>query len=368
MRNESIMASDLFAFDYFACLRSEYAKNSCDICIQLCPEEAMGFDRGRLRLDVQACTGCCGCMGSCPTQALESRMFDPEEFVEGFVTDKGTLVSCKENVPCLGALSAEHFAVIGLESEGQVACDLSFCATCPINREGKILHAIEEALNEAERLIALSGGAMKFRRTAPEETAKATELTDEKRRGLLKRLVTLGAAKEETSKPRSPQEMHGGEEQKRPPKKRVMLQNALKRQAEKFPERTTFDTRFSFNVGKTIDALACTNCQECALFCPTGALSLLQDNTGIVFQQGKCIACAICNDICQPRAIEDDETFDLIAFAFDRMNLLVKHELEICEECKVAFPYKGGEKVCDRCRDFKNNFSDLFTMAKDLDR
>ncbi len=51
----------------------------------------------------------------------------------------------------------------------------------------------------------------------------------------------------------------------------------------------------------------------------------------------------------------------------DRVQILVRHRLEICEECKVAFPYRGGEKVCDRCRDFKENFSDLFTLAKDLE-
>jgi formate hydrogenlyase subunit 6/NADH:ubiquinone oxidoreductase subunit I len=82
---------------------------------------------------------------------------------------------------------------------------------------------------------------------------------------------------------------------------------------------------------------------------------------------GKCIACGICNDVCQPRAIHDETGFDPVDFAFDRMEMLVKHELAICEECKVAFPYRGGEKVCDRCRDFRAGFSDLFTMAKDLE-
>ena len=102
------------------------------------------------------------------------------------------------------------------------------------------------------------------------------------------------------------------------------------------------------------------------MFCPTGALSLLRDNTGILFQEGKCIACGICNDICRPRAVVDDETFDPVDFAFDRSRLLVKHELAICEECKVAFPRKGEETLCSRCRDFKADFDDLFTMAKDL--
>ena len=183
------------------------------------------------------------------------------------------------------------------------------------------------------------------------------------RRGRVKNLVNV--AKEVNEEASMAELMHVSEEKQ--PLKRILLKNALKMAAEKFPESTTTEADFSFVANKRIDADTCTNCQECAMFCPTEALSLLQDNTGIIFQMGKCISCSICDDICQAGSIKSDSRFDLVEFSFDRMQLLVKHKLEICEECKVAFPYRGGEKVCSRCKDFRANHADLFTLAKDME-
>jgi Pyruvate/2-oxoacid:ferredoxin oxidoreductase delta subunit len=352
-------AADLFRFDYFRCLRSEFAKNGCTLCIDLCPEDAMLFDRKKLTLDADRCTGCAACMGSCPTGALMSDAFDPDRFVLEFSAGKGSLISCRENVPCLAALSSEHLIAIALRKEGETLCDLSHCAECGINREGKVLAAIEGMIEESGRFLALCGRE----KGLSVERGSGTGAPEAGRRGLLKKLagVTREMGEGETMA-----ELMVSKEEKQP-LKRILLKNSMKRVAEDFPQARTVEGRFSFVTGKRIDAESCTNCQECAMFCPTDALSVTQDNTGIIFQMGKCIACGICNDVCQPRSIHDDETLDLVAFAFDRMQLLVKHMLEICEECKVAFPYRGGEKVCDRCRDFKANFSDLFTLAKDLE-
>jgi len=368
MRNEYVVANDLFAFDYFKCLRSEYAKNACSLCIELCPEEAMVFDRARLTLDTQKCTGCAACMGICPTEALASRSFDAESFVLEFAEGADPNLSCKENVPCLAALSPEHYVSIALRREGATACDLSHCAECGVNREGRVYETITAMLDEADRFLAAMGADERIGREpihyeAP-ETAEEGGGPDPARRALFRKLA--GAASGEEG-PKTDLSELAVDEEERQPLKRLLLKNAMKKRADAFGEETTRQAAFSFAVGKRIDAMACNNCQECAMFCPTGALSVLKDNTGIVFQSGKCIACGICNDICQPRAMHDDDTFDPVDFAFDRMALLVKHDLQMCEECKVAFPYKGGEKICDRCRDFRDSYSDLFTLAKDLE-
>ncbi|BDY13048.1 4Fe-4S binding protein [Hydrogenimonas cancrithermarum] len=359
MRNESLTAGDLFKFDYFKCLRSEFAKNECRICIDLCPEGAMVFDRTKLTLDTEVCTACAACVGSCPTEALISETFDPNRFALEFSQQKNPKISCKENVPCLAALSSEHLITIALRKEGEIFCDLAHCEGCSINRDNRILETIETMIDEAERFLQIFESEKRIERVR--------ELPDDApetgRRGLLKKLVNV--ANEVNEETTMTELMNlSGEKQ---PLKRILLKNSLKMAAEKFSEETTVEADFSFVVNKTIDAQTCTNCQECAMFCPTEALSILQDNTGIIFQMGKCIACSICDDVCQPGSIHSDKTFDLVTFTFDRMQLLVKHTLEICEECKVAFPYRGGERVCDRCKDFRANHGDLFTMARDME-
>ncbi|WP_201352211.1 4Fe-4S binding protein [Hydrogenimonas urashimensis] len=359
MRNEAMTEGNLFKFDYFKCLRSDYAKNECTICIDLCPEEAMVFDRKKLTLDTERCTACAACVGSCPTEALASEVFDPNRFSLEFASQQKPLISCKENVPCLSALSSEHFIAIALRKEGGVECDLSHCAECSVNKDGKVLASIEASIAEANRFLEMFG----FERLVSMRHEAQENAPDAGRRMLFKKLAN--AVKEAGEEDGMRELIHLNDEKQ--PLKRILLKNALKKVSESFPKETTREAAFSFVVGKKIDAISCNNCQECAMFCPTDALSILKDNTGILFQMGKCIACGICNDVCQPRSITDDNSFDLVDFAFDRMQILVKHRLEICEECKVAFSYHGGEKVCDRCKEFKENFSDLFTMAKDLE-
>ncbi len=359
MRDESIKSTDLFKFDYFKCLRSEFAKSECSICIDLCPEEAMVFDRAKLTLDTSRCTACAACMGSCPTEALISEAFDPNRFVIEFSKEKNRKISCKENVPCIAALSSEHLIAMALRKDSEIVCDLAHCKECSLNGGNRVLETIEKIIEEAERFLQISGSTKRIecQRELLDDAPKAA------RRGLLKRVANIVGDMNEDDTMAELASL-GGEKQ---PLRRILLKNSLKLEAQNLSQETAVGADFSFVVNKRIDESTCTNCQECAMFCPTEALTILQDNTGIVFQMGKCIACSICNEVCKPGSILNDGAFDPVEFAFDRMELLVKHKLEICEECKVAFAYRGGEKVCDRCRDFKENFSDLFTMAKDIE-
>jgi ribosomal protein L7Ae-like RNA K-turn-binding protein len=49
---------------------------------------------------------------------------------------------------------------------------------------------------------------------------------------------------------------------------------------------------------------------------------------------------------------------------------LVKFEMEICEECKVPFVKIGdsNSKLCERCKEFVEEFGFIFTLAKDLEK
>ncbi len=357
MESESLFAKGLFGFEYSRCLRSEYSKNECTLCIELCPEKAMVFDRGRLGLDAEACTACSACMGICPTEAFTNEAFDPDRFVLEFSKGRSSEISCKTNLPCIAALSSEHLITLALREDGDVILDLSHCKGCGVNREGEVLKSIERSAKEAERFLKILQKESRIvkRYEAPQNGP------DSGRRGLFGKISKALGEIGETDSLQAPQA------ERKEPLMRTILKSSLKNFSQNFPEESIFEASFSFTANKRIDEKSCTNCQECAMFCPTGALSILQDNTGIIFQMGKCIGCSICNDICKPGSISDAKEFDLVGFAFDRMQILVRHRLEICEECKVAFPYRGGEKVCDRCRDFRSNHGDLFTMAKDME-
>jgi Pyruvate/2-oxoacid:ferredoxin oxidoreductase delta subunit len=145
--------------------------------------------------------------------------------------------------------------------------------------------------------------------------------------------------------------------------KKIILKNALKTILDKI--NTKVEDIECLHSQK-IDYEKCTNCQECIEFCPTDALFANQVQDTIYIQTGKCIGCEICHNICKEKAIESNNQIDLVEFAFDKAKALVEFEIRSCTECKLSFPYKGKEEVCNRCQNFTDEFTDMFTMAKDI--
>jgi len=334
-----------FTFDALRCLRTDYARNDCRECIEICPTEAFGFDRGRMVFKNEACIGCGVCVGVCPTEALSVEFFDPAAYaasLEGEAT-----LSCKKDVPCLSLFDTPHFAAMLLGCE-EVRVDLSHCAECPLDPRGRTSESIRKRMAEAERFVAALGLERRFKEESFQSDrrrffqALAQKLTNDET-----------PARQETSTPKS-----------RYPAKLDLLKSRIRSLAPKLPRRE-IDAGFSFLSDKTIDEMACDNCGECIKFCPTEALFWAKEGTAIWFVPGRCIACGICSDVCEPNAVGQKDVIDIVAWAFDRGKELVEHTFEICSECKTPFAYKGGDPICGRCREFVDRFGDIFKIAGD---
>lgn len=352
-KGDFIQRSSLLTLNDLKCLRTDYFYNRCQECLDICPEEAFFFERGKLKLDGQKCTGCAACIGGCPTEALMVEHFDPNNFVMDFKNSTENLISCKQNTPCLAVFDTEHLITMALRHPESLCCDLSHCAECTINQDGRILAQINSRIEEAKRFLA----ALDLGKNIETVLQKSSE-----RRLLLRKLFnTVGALTQDTMSTRE------YAAKGRIPLKTILLKNSLKEIAENF-KRSLLNESFSFLSSKTIDSFSCTNCQECVQFCPTGALFSSTDRMSIYFVAGKCVGCNICNDICKSRSILDKQEFDLIDYAFERARELVHHELAICRECKIAFVYKGGEMVCERCAQFDEEFAEIFQLASEIEK
>ncbi len=332
---------ELFSLDLLRCLRTDYFHNDCQECLQICPEEAIFFDRKRLSVDFEKCINCSVCLGVCPSEALSLDFFDPN----AYVLKNSNHLSCKKDIPCLSAFSSEHFISMALRSD-ELFIDLSHCEGCNLNPENRTLESIQARVGEAKRFLeeSESGKSIKQKPYEPQ------------RRGFFKALYN--AAKDVASEPLPKSSIE------RLPVKTTLLKNSIK--AETSNLQSHISTSYSFLAQKGISD-ECTNCGDCVQFCPTNALFFSQDGAAIWFVAGRCIDCNICNDICKPKAVSDKEQIDLITYAFDRGEELIHHRLEICNECKTPFAYKGGEMVCERCKSFINDFSDIFKLASDLE-
>ena len=335
----------LFEFDLLQCLRTDYYHNDCKECLEICPHEAFFFDRKRLTVDFDKCTNCAVCVGVCPTEALQVEYFSPDDYL----LKNPDLLSCKKDIPCLSAFGTEHFITMALRGE-ELGVDLSHCEGCDLNPENRTLKSIEARIEEAQRFLDEIGSQKEIRQKVYEPN----------RRGFFK---SVFATAQKITNEESLRDAKSGVS--RVPLKTTLLKNSLKMVVSKL-STTTISTDYSFLANKAIED-SCTNCGDCVQFCPTDALFFSQDGASIWFVAGKCIDCAICNDICKPKSIQDKERIDLVAYAFDRGEELIHHQIEICQECKTPFPYKGEELICDRCKSFVDDFADIFKMASDME-
>lgn len=355
-----IQKSNLFTFTGTRCLRNEYFHNDCRICIDMCPKGAFHIVRNKLTLFENECVECAGCIGSCPTEALEIESFDPNGFAASYKDQKDSTLSCKVSTPCLGVFDLEHYAVMALRGERNVICDLSHCDGCVLNETGNLKELISSKIETANQFLEKIQVAHRI---------EALEVKEEQsdRRALFRKgfeKVKESLANESVAHISMTTAHHKQADQKMP-LKRVLLKNTLKEIVGGL-ENTTFSEDSTLFFNKQIDFQTCTNCGDCTQFCPTDALFPTSDKQGIYFSQGKCIGCGICEDICKPKAITKKEGFDLVSIAFDRAEEMVHYEMVTCHECRCPFPYKGGDPICDRCDSYTKQFSTMFTMAKDL--
>jgi len=357
-----IQKKNLFGFTATRCLRNEYFHNDCHICIDLCPKDAIHLVRNKLTLFDNECIECAGCIGSCPTEAFEIENFDPNEFSASFQAQTNSQLSCKSTTPCLGVFDTDHLLVMTLRGELDVVCDMSHCGTCALNENGTMEAVIRSHIQRANDFLT---------QISVDKEIKTVEMKEEQepRRALFRK--GFEKAKEaiiENQKPQPLKSMtasHHALPDMVMPLKRILLKNSLKEHVGAMAI-TEFAESTPLFFNKQINFDTCTNCGDCTQFCPTDALFPTSDKQGIYFAQGKCIGCGICEDICKPNAITKKEGFDMVSIAYERAQQLVHYDMVMCSECRCPYPYKGGEPICDRCAGYKKEFSNMFTLARDM--
>lgn len=342
--NNFLQTNGVFNLNTLKCLRSEYYHNNCQLCFAMCQSDAIGLVRGKINLFEQKCINCGDCLGICPTEALSLETFDANDFVLKFCDSKKDTIVDKVDVASIGALDEHHLLSIVLRTakDLKIVCENSFLfdyLQAKIENSNKFLQDIK------------SQNKIIF------ESSK--DHSQNQRRNLFK---ILNNFKSELQKDEKTSRVIN-ENQKLIPSKKILFKNTLK----------TLDIDFEsciatndFIKNKSISYDDCTNCGDCITFCPTEAFFSGSAKKDIYFNAGKCIGCGICVAVCKPKAIIKLDSIRLLDFAFDRASKQVEFEYEVCEECKVSFVYKGGEKICARCEEFKDDFKDMFVMAKDM--
>jgi energy-converting hydrogenase A subunit P len=360
-RNSFVQGSGIFAYSGTNCLRNEYYHNDCRRCIEICPKGAFHIVRNKLTLFENECIACAACIGGCPTEALTLETFDPNAFTVAFKDLEDTTLSCKRTTPCLGVFDTQHLITMALRGETAPICDMAHCEGCALNETGDVETRIRGNVATANAFFESVGLETRIE-TVEEKPEEANE-----RRALFRKAFDTAKAQVGDGAPHDTALTleHQRSGQQKVPLKSLLLKNSIREKIGTFAA-TAFEGRSPLFFDKAISFDACTNCGDCVQFCPTEALQATGDKHGINFTSGNCIGCGICDDICKTDAIATAEGYDLVEVVYDRVKTLVHYEMVQCHECRCPYPYKGGDPICDRCKDFKSDFSDMFTLAKDL--
>jgi ferredoxin len=351
----------LLTLDISKCVHTSNKFAICNKCVEVCPVETIQINEGIVSFTPSECVGCGGCDAVCPTAAYELDDFKPINYVFNFLENDLDIISCKNELPCIAALSVEELLSIALISPNSVTADIGACKECPIGE--KNLPIIEARIEEVNFLLE----AMEQKKSIMLEALDA--VVDEKEAALMSRRELLskeGFKKAVSIKQQFENEIAASDsvqkvhevtsadilkiKQKNIPDRRSLLLMAMKRAA--IPENFhTIDIEdISFISQKDLDETTCTNCQMCYRICPTGALSSDGRGSVINFNPLSCVQCHSCHDVCEPNSLTLRKTFSLANFFEPKIETLVRFDIKRCDECGNFFAYHGGELLCQRCK------------------
>lgn len=314
------------------CVRCKREDASCDLCLQVCPVDAIFFDDdASIEIKADACRKCGLCVAACPTDALVSSMHGPravyDKICKAAEASEMVYVTCTRALghvpdaaeivlPCVGALSAEVWYSILCEY-GNVGIYLphGICDKCRtttgedfyteqisvgegwsgetvdfVNRERDLVlevdHQVErkQFISNSMKSLGMNAAKVnpitaKLARAAEKLSAHTKQINE-----LQKSLDRLCGAKSTAEKKRV---LTGT---------RQLMLVALANHPET-AENILFDL--------PVAGAACDGCGECAEACPTNAIDILNGRAEVLSTH--CVACALCSDVCPNDAIDFEE-------------------------------------------------------------
>ena len=361
------------------CLNARFKDIGCSRCAEICPADLID-PKALEEIDQNRCAGCGLCASACPTGAIE--MKEPSDLA--LITRIGKLLGkeklpirfrCRTNalqsangfltleVPCLGRLNEGILTCIAANGAHKLWLDTSACSECALASEG--IGLASSAVKTAQVLLEAFSidctlEISPLERAFDSVPAAGNELIDTSdkvsRRQFLSHLqkelrtaVTMiafaGSPKSEKSISKYV-----------PLRRSVLFEHGASCNPNGKPAlclKSTTLTRVSIKRSR------CDLCEQCAFFCPTGALERKETDgrVTIEFDFLRCVACGLCKSVCESKAVRFLDRVG--ASALKQPKPLVEYEVRLCSSCNQPFGAAGHQSLCRYCRRRAQLFGDL---------
>jgi len=298
------------------CSRLRHRLSKCTRCSDNCPTKAIEWAEGILNVDPDKCTSCGVCANVCPNGVFEAlKPNDLEILTKARLSlreQKEIVFECNPEgvdrqskaivVPCLARI--DEGVLVGCVALGAQGVFLAQ-GTCQGCKYEPVWHVAEETVKNANSLLEYLGITTqilfkeKEAETIEEMAASRREFFTNLAQGVKKSGALLACNIIDSFNEEPPKRV-GSLPASLPVKRKLLLDSMLKLGylAEGVFESPLF---CQFEVKED-----CTGCQMCAFFCPTGALSKLEEEegeSGVSFKASDCTACNLCQDICYNKAV-----------------------------------------------------------------
>ncbi len=231
----------------------------CDICQRSCPYGAIEIDRKGMRgvlVDGSRCVECGLCASSCPTGAIQMPNYPDSSFVAAGAVEGAKVISCglhageSLKVRCVGELGSVD--LLALRAGGPVAVHCPD-PSCPLAPNLSKVRDLVRDLNEVYGGFSFSQGGEPAVPSAKEGAPAVRRASPQYRRAdIVRSLLDSSSA------------------------------------------------RLLGVKDVSVDPESCTLCDNCAKWCPTGALSISRSDgsTALRFDPEACIGCDVCVNVC----------------------------------------------------------------------
>lgn len=352
------------------CVRYRYRYSECARCMDACPHQAIRLSDTRAAIDADQCRNCALCVSACRTGAFASSDFKPIDMLRQAIKTGRFSIACAPSghaadaiVPCLGALDASLLAYIEKRRLPTTLFGASLCTDCAHGTKG----AAQLAAN-LESVAELRAAAAPDPWLPIEVVEDTAAVAAEKprfasaRRHLFRRLLGRGVDEVVAAVEQKPMAEPAPDKAIRPgayalTEQRELLQIVAGRKGGQ---------PFQVAIHEALPALditispGCTVCEACFRVCPTGAITITENpgDWALLFQRDRCVGCAVCLEVCQPRVLDAAATFDLTPDQPARP--LIRLAKQRCKRCDRFFVSPHPEETCRVCSDDQDAFTAIY--------
>jgi ferredoxin len=290
------LSYELKATDH--CLRKISPFSSCTVCKDTCQEEAITHVNDGLEINHQLCNSCGSCLTNCPVQALEGQSPVRKVLEDVLFLDEGPLPTENELL---------YLYKKGIRKVSQTLLD---------EKLGKIIEKTNERLVEMESTPITFGCFSEAEATLSPAQKLSRRDFFYKLSFDSKKLVLLSVT------PVKWRFNHGS-----------------------FNRAEMFEGWASYTIH--IDQESCNLCETCFRLCPAGVFQI--DGNSLTINNGKCVGCSLCTDVCQHNSIKVEPQVGKTKI--DSFPVVKR----ICKNCGGTFTSWGYLQHCFTCKSSEEN-------------